>query len=169
VLVLVERLLSLFSVVFLVIGAIAVVGLMGITLTAVAWRYFLNDPVFGIEDLSVVTLTFVAGAAVAFGARHNAHVSVDVISYIAGRKVKRYTDVLMRLCVLGITVLSSYALFTKACGFKKACVTGNLSIEHRYFYYFLGISMGFYALHMLIQFLTGLAHFSGEDPNEKEC
>ena len=70
-----------------VTGAVAILALMLITIVAVTWRYGLNDPIFGIEDLSVITLTLVAGAAVAFGARHNAHVSVDVISYFFGRRV----------------------------------------------------------------------------------
>lgn len=149
-----------------VVGAVAVVGLMLITVVAVTWRYGLNDPIFGIEDLSVVTLTLVAGSAVAYGARHNAHVSVDVMSYFFGRNVSRYTDAVMRLLVVAIAALATYALFAKACGIEKACITNNFTIEHRPFYYFLGVSLGVYALHMLVQLLIGLWHFSGEDPNE---
>ena len=59
-----------------VLGGLGVFALVGITIVAVVWRYGLNDPIFGVSDLSVVTLTFVAGAAVAYGARKNAHVSV---------------------------------------------------------------------------------------------
>lgn len=157
-----DRLAGLFA----VVGGLAVVTLMGITVVAVAFRYLLNDPIFGIEDISIITLTFVAGASVAYGSRYNAHVSVDVISFFFGRNVKRFTDLVMRVAVIFITGLATYALFAKACGVEKACITGNMSIEHRLFYYFLGISMGFYVLHVLVQFLTGLYHFSGEDPNE---
>ena len=157
-----DRLAGLFA----IVGSTAVVALMGITAVSVAWRYILRDPIFGIEDLSVVTLTIVAAAAVAFGARNNAHVSVDVISYIFGRRVRRFTDLVMRVCVLFIAVLATYALFTKACGIEKACITNNFSIVHRPFYYLLGVSMGFYALVVLLQLLAGLANFSGEDPNE---
>ena len=118
-----------------VFGAVATVGLMLITVVAVTWRYGLNDPIFGIEDLSVVTLTLVAGSAVAYGARHNAHVSVDVMSYFFGRNVSRYTDAVMRLLVVAIAALATYALFAKACGIEKACITNNFTIEHRPFYY----------------------------------
>ena len=149
-----------------VVGAVAVLGLMAITIAAVTWRYGFNNPIFGIEDLSVVTLTLVAGAAVAYGARHNAHVSVDVMSYFFGRNVKRYTDAVMRALVVAIASLATYALFTKACGIEKACITNNFTIEHRPFYYFLGVCLGLYALHVLLQLVIGLWHFSGDDPNE---
>lgn len=151
-----------------VIGAVSIIGLMLITIAAVTWRYGLNNPIFGIEDLSVVTLTLVAGAAVAYGARHNAHVSVDVISYFFGRRVTRYTDTVMRVLAAAIAGLATYALFGAACGIEKACITNNLSIEHRPFYYFLGVALGVYTLHLLLRLAIGLWHFSGDDPNEIE-
>ena len=157
-----DRLAGLFA----LVGAIAVIALMAITAVSVTWRYILRDPIFGIEDLSVISLTIVAAASVAYGARNNAHVSVDVISYFAGRRVKRFTDLIMRICVVFIAGLATYALFTKACGIEKACITNNFSIVHRPYYYVLGVAMGFYALVVLVQLLIGLANFRGEDPNE---
>ncbi len=147
------------------IGAVATLALMLITVAAVTWRYGLNDPIFGIEDLSVVTLTLVAGASVAYGARHGAHVSIDVMTNLLGDRVSRYTDIVMRLLVVGIAGLAAYALFDKACGIEKACITNNFSIEHTAFYYFLGVSMAVYALHVLLQLLTDLWRLSGDSPD----
>ena len=149
-----------------VVGAVGVFALVGITIVAVIWRYGLNDPIFGVSDLSVVTLTFVAGSAVAYGARQNAHVSVNVIAFVAGRRVTRWTDAIMRTLTVGIAGLATYALFAKACGIEKACITNNFSIEHWPFYYFLGVSLAVYTLHVLVQLLIGLWHFAGDDPNE---
>ncbi len=149
-----------------VIGGLGIFGLMGITMVAVIWRYGLNDPIFGISDLSVVTLTLVAGSAVAFGARQGSHVSVNVISLVAGRGLTRWTDAIMRVLTVAIAGLATYALFAKACGIEKACITNNFSIEHRPFYYFLGVCLGVYTAHVAVQFLIGLWHFWGEDPNE---
>ena len=155
------------AVLFAVVGAVGVVVLMANILVAVFWRYALNDPIFGIDDISVMVLTVVAACAVAYGSRHNAHVSVNIITAFFGRKATRVTDAIMRLLGLSIAGLAAYALWTKACGFEKACITGNLSIEHTWFYYFLGVALLFYALHLLVQFLTGLAHWNeDEDPNE---
>lgn len=148
------------------IGAAGIVALVAITVVAVFWRYALNDPIFGIEDLSIITLTLVAGGAVAFGGRRGAHVSVDVISYSAGRRITRYTDAVMRVLALGILGLATWALFDKACGIEKACITGNFSIEHRPYYYFLGVAMAVYTLQVLVELLTSFVHFNGEDPNK---
>lgn len=141
---------------------------MLITLVGVFWRYGLNNPIFGIGDLSVMTLTIVAGCAVAFGATKQAHVSVNVITIFFGRNVTRFTDVAMRVAAVLITGLAAYALFTKACGFEKACITENLSLEHRNFYRFLGLGMAFYMFVFASQLVIGLRHFNGEDPNEPE-
>ncbi len=153
---------------FAFVGGIGVVALMLITVVGVFWRYALNDPIFGIGDVSVLTLTVVAACSVAYGATRHAHVSVNVIKMFAGRKVTRITDAIMRLAAVFITALAAYALFAKACGFEKACITENLSIEHRSFYYVLAGSMAFYTLIFAAHLLIGLEHFSGDDPNEPE-
>lgn len=153
---------------FAFVGGVGVIALMLITVVAVFWRYALNDPIFGIGDISVLTLTVVAACSVAYGATKHAHVSVNVIKMFVGRKVTRFTDILMRLAAIFITALAAYALFTKACGFEKACITENLSIEHRNFYYVLAGSMAFYMLIFASHLLIGFKHFSGNDPNEPE-
>ncbi len=153
---------------FAIVGALGVTALMLITLVGVFWRYALNNPIFGIGDLSVMTLTIVAACAVAYGATKQAHVSVNVITFFFGRRVTRFTDVAMRLAAVFITGLASYALFTKACGFEKACITENLSLEHRNFYRFLGLGMAFYTFIFASHLVIGLRHFNGEDPHEPE-
>ena len=72
----------------------------------------------------------------------------------------------MRLLAFGILSFDCYALIMKCCGFEKGCITENLSIEHRPFYYILAVSMGLYEVHVLIQLLQGLVHFNDEDPND---
>ena len=148
------------------IGAAGIAALMVVTAVAVFWRYALNDPIFGIEDLSIIALTLVAGGAVAYGGRRRSHVSVDILSNFAGRSITRYTDALMRLLALGILGLATWALFDKACGIEKACVTSNFSVEHRPFYYFLGVCIGVYALQILLELVTALFNFQSTDPNE---
>ena len=151
---------------FAVLGAIGVCVLMANILVAVFWRYALNDPIFGIDDISVMVLAVVAGCSVAYGARNNSHVSVDIITKFFGRSVTRYTDAVMRILALAITGLAAYALWTKAYGFEEACITENLSIEHTWFYYFLGVTLLFYSLHLLVMLLVGFVHWHGDDPNE---
>ncbi len=148
------------------LASLAVAGLMVITVVAVIWRYLLNDPIFGIEDLSIVTLTLVAAGAVALGARQGAHVSVNVIRYFAGRSITRVTDLVMRVLAIGITGLATYALITKACGLERGCITENLSIEHTPFYYVLAAAFAVITLTYLLHLLIGLKTWRGDDPNE---
>ena len=82
-----DRLIGRLAAVMALIGGLGIAGLVVITLVAVLWRYGFNNPIFGIADLSVVTLTLVAGASVAYGARHGAHVSVNVLAYVADRRL----------------------------------------------------------------------------------
>ena len=161
-----DRLIGWLAGLMALIGGLGIAGLVLITVVAVLWRYGFNDPIFGISDLSVVTLTIVAGSAVAYGARHGAHVSVNVIAYVADRRRLRWSDAVMRLATVAITGLATWGLFTKACGIEKACITNNFSIEHRPFYWFLGVALGLYTLHVLVQLLIGVWHFQGDDPNE---
>lgn len=160
------KLLERLSIGVAIIGATGIVALMLITVVAVFWRYVVKDPIFGISDLSVLALSVVAAASVCFGANHNAHVSVNVISYFFGRKVTRITDIIMRLFALATLSVAGFALIDKACGFEKACITDNLSIEHRPFFYVLAVSMLLYAASIFWQLLVGLKHFYDTDPNE---
>lgn len=150
-------------------GAAGIVMLLGVTVVAVIWRYILNAPIYGISDISIVTLTVVAAAAVSFGAGRNAHVSINLISYFFGRGVTRCTDALMRVLVAATAFLSAYALVAKSCGLEKACITSNLSIEHRPFFFVLAAAMAYYGLFMTVRFLAGLAHWHDPvDPHELE-
>ena len=167
----VDRQLGRLAGLFAFAGSLAIFGLLVVTVIAVLWRYGFNNPIYGIEDTSIVVLTIVAAASVCYGARHGSHVSVNVMSYFFGRHgraVTRFTDVAMRTLTVAILALATYSLFIKACGAEKACITGNLSISHRPFYYVLGVSIGLYTAHVLVQLLTSLFHFSGEDPNAIE-
>lgn len=153
---------------FAVIGAAGMLGLLGITVVAVFWRYALNAPIYGIEDLSVVLLTVAVSGAVAFGARNEAHVSINIIGGVAPRGLTRITDAVMRAGTAFIAGLAAYGLVIKACGVERGCMTSNLGIEHAPFYYVLASSLGFVALHFTVLFLVGLANWSGTDPNEAE-
>lgn len=151
-----------------IMGGLAILALMLVTVAAVVWRYLLNDPIFGIQDLSSMALTVAVAGAIAFGARRGAHISVDVISFIGGRRLTRATDVLARALGAAMVGFASYALFVKgACGLPCGAITNNLSIVHTPFYYALGAAMACYALILAVQLAAGLAHWSDPvDPSE---
>lgn len=154
---------------FALAGSVGIVVLLCVTVVAVFWRYVLNAPIFGIEDISIVTLTVVAAGSVAYGGRKGAHVSINLLTYFWGRKVTRFTDALMRFAVAAISLLAAYALVTKACGMQKACITSNLAIEHEPFFYVLAAAMGLYGLNVAVHLAIGLVHWNApRDPHEVE-
>jgi len=157
------RLAGLFS----LIGAISVIALMSVTLVAVFWRYVLNSPIFGIEDISTMMLTVVVAASIAYAAHQNSHVSVNIITFFCGRPVTRITDAITRVLCIAMIALATYALFKNgSCGLECGQTTNNISIVHTPFYYMLGVSMGSYTFLLVVQLFVGFVHWNGNDPNE---
>ncbi len=155
-----KRCLELIAVSFAAIGGIAVFGLMALTDAAVIARYILNDPIFGIEDISVMVLTVIVAASVAYSAWTRSHISVELIELVAGNRMVRICGILARLLGAGTVSYIAYALTTiGSCGFPCGAVTGNLSIVHVPFYYFLAVSMAFYFLVLLYQSVIELVHW----------
>ena len=155
-----ERCLKVIAVSFAVVGGVAVFALMVITDVAVIARYIMNNPIFGIEDISILVLTIIVAASVAYSARTQSHVSVELIELIAGSRVTRICRLLARLLAAGTVAGIAYALTTiGSCGFPCGAVTGNLSIVHVPFYYFLAASMAFYFLVLLYQIVFELEHW----------
>ena len=158
-----RRLTALFS----IVGGIALVVLLAVTVVEVFWRYVLNDSLVWAEDISVMSLTVVVAAAIAYGAGEGAHVCVNLISRFWGRSVTRFTDLIARILGVGVTATAAFALFVHGgCGLACGAVTGTVSIPHTPFYYVLGVSMAVYGLLLATQALLGLALWNDEDPNE---
>lgn len=152
----VKRWLTRIGDVFAFAAGLGVVILVLTTVIAVVGRYVFGQPIFGIEDVSRVLLTFVVAGSIAYGARRGAHVHVDVISMTAGRKVLFVTDTIARLIGIVVVLFTAYALFSKGlCG--KACgyFTPNLSIPHLPFYIALSLSMALYGLLLLVDLIAG--------------
>lgn len=153
----IDKGLGMIAGLFAVAGGLGILVLLGVTVVAVFWRYVLNTPIFGIEDVSIVTLTIVAAGAVSYGGRKGAHVSIDLIDRFASRRVTRFTDAIMNLLACAICLVAVYALITRACGLEKACITSNLAIEHRPFFWVLAAAMLVYALQLAFQFFRAIA------------
>jgi TRAP-type C4-dicarboxylate transport system permease small subunit len=162
-----QRMLDKIALIFLAAGALGILFLVGLTAVSVFWRYVLNDPIFGVQDLSSMTAAVVAGSAVAYGATQNSHITVNMMPKHFGRRVRRLTDLIARGASTVILVLAASALFKKGgCGLACGNITSNLNILHSPFYYLLAASLGFYAVYLVVQLIAGPSHWGGEDPNE---
>lgn len=163
----VDRFLGLVARGLAALGGVAVALLVVVTVVSVFWRYVLHKPIFGVEDISSMALAVAVAGAVAWGSRQGSNVSVDVISFAVGRRTTRVTDLIARVLGAGVVALAAWALYKSgSCGRPCGAMTNNMGIPHLPFYYILSVTMGFYAALLLVQAVTGLFHWRGQDPNE---
>jgi TRAP-type C4-dicarboxylate transport system permease small subunit len=102
-----------------IVGGAIVVFAVGLTVVSVLWRYVLNSPIHGIEDVSRMSLAVIVAGSIAYGARQGAHVKVDVLEMVGGRAWTRYTDVVVRVLSILIVGAAAFALFEEGlCGFE---------------------------------------------------
>lgn len=134
------------------------------------WRYILNDPLFGITDISRMSLAVIVMGALAYGGRRGGFVHVDILAAVGGRRVTRYTDIAVRLVSIAILALATYGLREEArCGFECGEFTDNLEIVHTPFYWMLTVAMATYVLMLACELAIGLEHFRDRrDPFEHE-
>ena len=134
------------------------------------WRYILNDPLFGITDISRMSLAVIVMGALAYGGRRGGFVHVDILAAVGGRRVTCYTDIVVRVASIAILALTTYSLREEArCGFECGEFTDNLGIVHTPFYWMLTVAMATYVLMLACELAIGLMHFHApRDPFEHE-
>jgi len=158
-----------FSNALAIVGAMAAVGLVVVTVVAVVFRYVFGNPIFGIGDISTMLLSVVVAGSIIYGAKIGAHIQVDVLNMVGGRKVTRYCDVVVRLLSAVISFLLAAALWEEiACGEDCGYFTPNLEIPFSPFHLILLLAMAGYGVLQFLELIEGLMHFrAGEDPNER--
>lgn len=163
----IERALAVFAALFAVLGGLALVMLCGVTVVSVFYRYALNAPIFGVEDVSTMTLTVLVACSIVWAANQRGHVAVNILPIFMNRNLSRVTDAVARLLSAGVLTVAGYALFKKGgCGMPCGAITSNMSIVHTPFYYVLGAAMLVFAAMVAVQLAIGMIHWSGIDPNE---
>ena len=151
------------------IGSITMIALVVMTGVGVFFRYILNDPINGLGDILGLTLSITVACSLAYGGRVGAHVAVDVLGMVGGRKVTRWTDALVRVLGIFIVGVAVYALIKNGlCGILCGFLTSSLAIPHEPFYYFLAFGLSAYGVVLVAEFIVGLLHFWRDvDPSEK--
>ncbi len=94
-----------------IVGGVVLLALMLLTVVDVSLRYFFNAPIFGAQDFTVLFLLIIASLSIPFGGRAGSHVAVDLLGFVAGPKVTRWTDLAVRLggsAMLALVAWRSY-------------------------------------------------------------
>lgn len=147
-----------------VTGGVALLLLLGVTVTEVVARHLFGAPLLGAEDLTSMGLTVLVAAAVVCAAQEGTHVSVELIGRFAGKGVTRATDALARVLGTAATAVAALALFTNgSCGIECGEATGTLAIVHTPFYYALGACMATYSLLLASPLVRGGAARDRDD------
>lgn len=163
----IPRIPQLIGFALVIIGAVGILVMLGVTVVSVFWRYVLSDPIFGLQDVTSMTSAVVVACAVSYGAVTNGHITVNIIPSHFGRKIRRLTDLVARASGAIILGLASYSLIKKGgCGLPCGQITSNLSIGHGPFYMVLAASMALFCLVLIIHIIVGLRNWRGDDPNE---
>lgn len=151
------------------VGVITMVALVVLTGVGVFFRYIVNDPINGLGDILSLTLSVTVACSLAYGGRVGAHVAVDVLGMVGGRKVTRWTDVLVRILGVGIIGFAVFGLIRNGlCGILCGYMTPSLAIPHAPFYYFLAFGLSAYGVVLFFELIAGLRHFWRDvDPSEK--
>lgn len=149
-----DRLLDLVGRLFGTFGSIGLFVLVGLTVVGVLWRYVLNDPIFGISDISVMVSSVVVACSVAWTAKCDTHVTIELIENHVGKNVLRGIGKVISFASAVVLAIAAYALMKKSvCGFACGDITDNLAISHRPFYWALAASMAFCAVVYLLRSL----------------
>jgi len=156
------------SILLAVIGGLATVAMVGVTVVAVFYRYVLNDPLFGVNDIATMLLTVCVAGSICYGSRVGANVHVDVLGMLGGRRITRYTDIVVRLLGAGIVGLTAYALFKQSlCGAMCGYFTPNLAISQQPFYWIMVAGMATYAAVLVLELIIGVLRIGDDrDPHE---
>lgn len=152
-----------------VIGCVTLALLVTLTGVGVFFRYVLNSPINGLDDILSLLLTVTVAASLAYGGRVGAHVAVDVLGMAGGRRITRWSDILVRILGIIILAFAVYALIRNGiCGITCGYLSSSLAIPYAPFYYFLALGLGAYGVVLIIELVVGIANFwRDKDPSEK--
>ncbi len=151
------------------IGSITMVALVVMTGVGVFFRYIVNKPINGLDDVLGLTLSVTVACSLAYGGRVGAHVAVDVLGMVGGRKLTRWTDLVVRVLGIFIIMVAVFALIKNGlCGILCGFLSSSLAIPHEPFYYFLAFGLSVYGFVLLVELVVGILRFSHDvDPSEK--
>lgn len=124
------------------IGVTALI-LLGLTIiVSVFWRYVLNRPIFGSEDIATMCLTVVVASAIAYAGHRNGHITIDLLPRSRYRMIEKTRIAIVAIVNVGIAVTLSLALLKSGlCGLQCGAITSNISIPHAPFYFYLSIAL----------------------------
>jgi TRAP-type transport system small permease protein len=134
------------------VSGLLLVGIMLLMTTDVFFRYILNQPIVGVQELVQLGIALVVMLAMPHCARQNSHIKVDVFDQVLGPRGRAFGDGLSRLvgaCVLALLVYKASLKALDAWEYED--VTNMLELPVWPVYAAISLGMGLYVLVLLLE------------------
>lgn len=147
-----------------VAGGLTLLAVMLLVSTTVFFRYVLNQPILGDQELVEMGMPLVVMAAMPFAALKGAHIRVDVLDRVIGEGGRFWGDVFARSVSCIVLALLVRKTFAKALdAHKYNDVTNMIEIPVAIAYGAITVGMGLFAVvlaaQLVGQFRRGMAGY----------
>lgn len=123
------------------IGAVALTGMMLLTVVDVIGRFF-KHPIFGSVELVGFLATIVVAAALPYTYKMEGHVGVEILVRLLSKKAQLLIDIFTRTLSLGLFYLVTWQMFLYAEDiYKTGEVSMNLEFPIYYIIYLLAFGL----------------------------
>ena len=155
-----ERLLKLVA----LFGGIVLIAIMLLVTTAVLFRYVLNQPILGDQELVEIGMSLVVMSAMPFAALKGAHIRVDILDGPLGERGRFWGDIFARSVSCFVLFLLIRKTWDKTWdAHKYGDVTNMIELPVWIAYGSITIGMGLFALvlagQLFGQFRSGVAGY----------
>ncbi len=148
--------LDRFSGVLKMIGAIALTGMMLLTVVDVIGRFF-KYPIFGSVELVGFLATIVVAAALPYTYRMEGHVGVEILVRLLSEKTQLWIDIFTRSLSLVLFSLITWQMFLYAMDIQETGeVSMNLEFPIYYIVYLLAFGMLIFSITILETILDNI-------------
>lgn len=86
----------------IVVAGINLVVLVVLTFTGVIFRYILSDPIIWVEEVQLACMVWVVFAAAGAAFRTGNHVSVEILTDVLPKPLRKIIAVIIDICFVGI-------------------------------------------------------------------
>lgn len=147
----------------LILSALCLVALMGLTVLEVIGRYAFNAPIFGRQDIAQILLALSIFLALPVVTLRGEQIDVDLLDPLFSSKAAFFRDVVISLSMAGILLTMGYWLFLRAEKFLSRGITSELLFLPKYpLIYFIAVSVSFTGVALLILTVMRLAKARGQ-------
>lgn len=118
---------------------------------AAIMRKLFNNPIIGAEDILIVTLVTVVALSIPFGARTGAHIEIDFMEPRMSPAFAKWSLVIVKCAGFVLLAIMSWRLWLAGGSAAKFGETTQLLyIPFGPFYYLLAVSIGVYAIVLIL-------------------